>query len=295
MRPLAASLALCLGLFGCGGAGDDATDSADKAAGATCGDPEDTAVLLFTSLDFTLADSSTESEGFDLDGVVSTSSDAQGCGHADYTAPDGTPGVDNAIAALVPVLESIGAGAVESLINDAITSGELLLLAEIQRVDDIDNDTCVDLEVYRGVGAPLIGTDGQIQMDQTFAIDAERGSTFASGGSITDGQFEISGVTVALPVQILDEYLELELEGVSMRLTRQPDGSLAGHLGGGISAASLGGQIGAISDIGGLQDVVPGLLEQAADLWPDESGQCTHISVGMDVTARPAFILFDEG
>ena len=274
---------------GCGG--EPAKDSAVASGGDTCGQPEDTTVLVITSLNFTRETSATESEGFDLDGVVSTGSDAEGCGHADYTSSDGTPGIDNAIAALIPVLESIGAGAVESLINDAITSGELLILAELQRVDSVSDDACVDLELHRGEGVPLMGTDGELQMDQTFAVDPSRPTTFTEGGTIQDGVFAIEGVTIALPVQILDEFIELELEGSAMRLVLQEDGSVAGRLAGGMSASSLGGQIGAISDIGGLQDVVPPLLEQAADLWPDENGNCTHISVGMDVTARRAFLL----
>jgi hypothetical protein len=292
MRKMKACQVLLAFSIGCGGAESDRLDSAAGASGDVCGAPEDTVVLIITSLHFTRETSPTESEGFDLDGVASTTSDAQGCGHADYTSADGTQGIDNAFAALVPVLESIGAGAVESLINDAINLGELLVLAEIQRVDDVQNDECVDLEMHRGVGAPLMGTDGQIQMDQTFLIDTERPSTFATGGRIRDGIFDIQGVTISLPVQILDEFIEFDLEGSALQLAWQEDGSMAGRLAGGVSTDALGGQIGAIGDIGSLQDVVPPLLEQAADLWPDETGRCTHISVGMEVTARPAFLLY---
>ncbi len=277
--------------IGCGGTASDDSGAASKDVAAQCGDPESSQVFVITSLGFTRELSSTSIEGFDLDGVDSGATDPQGCKHADYTTPDGTEGVDNAMAALVPVLESVGAGAVEGLITDAINSGELLILAEIQKVDDLNNDTCVDLELHRGAGVPLMGTDGQIQMNQTFAADSERPSTFTEGGSIDAGSFRIDGVTIALPVQILDEFIEFDLEGASMMLEWQEDGSAVGRLAGGVSVDSLAGQISNISDIGGLQDVVPPLLEQAADLWPDESGTCTHLSVGMEVTARPAFLL----
>ena len=122
--------AACYGLFGvfigCGGASVDHLDSATAGPDDACGVPEDTVVLVITSLHFTRETSPTESEGFDLDRVSSTNSDRQGCGHADYTSADGTAGIDNAFAALVPVLESIGAGAVESLINDAINLHQLV-------------------------------------------------------------------------------------------------------------------------------------------------------------------------
>ncbi|HCH66727.1 MAG TPA: hypothetical protein DFR83_28245, partial [Deltaproteobacteria bacterium] len=205
-----------------------------------------------------------------------------------------TTGIDNAFAALVPVLESIGAAAVEGLITDAINSGELLILAEIQRVDDVENDSCVDLELHRGEGLPLMGTDGNIQMDQTFLVDPSRPSTFAEGGQIAHRTFEIQDITISLPVQILDEFIELDLEGASLQLRWLDNGEAVGRLAGGVSVSSLAGQIGAISDIGSLQDAVPALLEGAADLWPDENGSCTHLSVGMDVTARPAFLLYPE-
>ena len=278
----------------CGGASDSKAPAADDDRFATCGDPADTEVMVITSLAFTREISSTTIEGFDIDGVDSGEGDAQGCGHADYASPDGRTGIDNAFAALVPVLENIGAGAVEGLITDAINSGELLILAEMQRVDDLDNDTCVDLELHRGQGLPLMGTDGNIQMDQTFLVDPSRPSTFSSGGAITDGSFVIEGITIALPVQILDEFIEFDVEGAAMELTWLDDGSAAGRLAGGVSVDSLAGQIAAIGDIGSLQDAVPALLEGAADLWPDESGACTHLSVGMEVTARPAFLLFPE-
>lgn len=287
----------CIGvsalMAGCAGPADPKVDSGASSELATCGDPTETEAFVITSMAFTRENSPDSIEGFDLDSVASALHDPQGCGHADYTDTAGTPGIDNAFASLVPVLESIGAGAVEGLITDAINSGELLVLLELQRVESIEADTCVDLEVYRGDGVPLMGTDGAIQMDQTFALDASRPSTSASGGSIEGGVFEIRGVVIELPVQILDEFLEFELEGGAVQLAWQEDGTAVGRLAGGVSVASLAGQIAAISDIGGLQDVVPPLLEEAADLWPDENGACTHLSIGFEITARPAFVLTD--
>ncbi len=294
MNKTLACMGIITALTGCGGSDGKPLDADSASDLATCGDPTDTEVLVITSLAFTREESGSTIEGFDLDGLDSASGDPQGCGHGDYVSPDGVPGIDNAFASLVPVLESIGAGAVEGLIIDAINSGELLILAELQRVESTESDTCVDLELHRGTGTPLMGTDGNIQMDQTFALDPSRPSTFSEGGAISDGTFLIEGIMIALPVQILDEFIELDVEGASMTLTWLQDGSVAGRLAGGVSVESLAGQIAAIGDIGGLQDVVPPLLESAADLWPDESGACTHLSVGMEVTARPAFILREE-
>jgi len=290
IQNIACWMLLAASLSGCD-RDEETSDDAATAGTEECGDPEDTLAFVVTSMAFTREQSPGVLAGFDLDGIESALGDAQGCGHEDYAGPDGTAGIDNAFAALVDVLESIGAGAVEGLIEDAINSGELLILLELEAVEAGGDDSCVDMSVYRGEGIPLLDTNGNIQMDQTFAVDPEQDSSSAEGGAISDGVFEINGVQVHLPVQILDEFLEFDLEGGAIRFAWQEDGTVAGQLAGGVSVGSLAGQIGAIGDIGGLQDVVPPLLEQAADLWPDESGACTHLSIGFDITGRPAFVL----
>src|SRR5690349_652528 len=60
------------------------------------------------------------SEGFDLDGVVSEEDGATGCGVGDTVTPEGVPGVDNALARLIPLLELTEAVAVEGLIQNSI-------------------------------------------------------------------------------------------------------------------------------------------------------------------------------
>ena len=66
--------------------------------------------------------------GFNLDGVISDTSDETGCFKPDLVGPDGTQGVDNAFSALIPALESTEAVALETLIQTSINSGELLLM-----------------------------------------------------------------------------------------------------------------------------------------------------------------------
>ncbi len=65
--------------------------------------------------------------GFDLDDHVSTVGDLEGCGKQDLVDPDGNTGIDNAFAGLLPTLEQTEAIAVETLIQDAVNSGALLL------------------------------------------------------------------------------------------------------------------------------------------------------------------------
>ena len=65
------------------------------------------------------------SEGFDLDGLDSTADGADGCGIADYVNEAGVEGIDNAMARLMPILEQTEGAALESLIQQAISRGEV--------------------------------------------------------------------------------------------------------------------------------------------------------------------------
>src|SRR5687768_14774767 len=109
------------------------------------------------------------SDGFDLDGV---DGGLEGCGIADFTSPDGVPGVDNAFARMIPALELTEAAAVEPLIQDAINSGQLLLLVELAGVDDTAEDECVDVGLMRGAGEALVGGDVLLVSGQTLEVDA---------------------------------------------------------------------------------------------------------------------------
>lgn len=260
-----------------------------------CGDPQAIHSVVVTQLAFTQIASDGSINGFDLDGTASAAGDPVGCGHADRTGSDGRSGVDSAFATLVPVLEGLGAGAVEGLIQAAIDSGELLLLVEITHLDDWEQDTCADVSVHRGEGTPIIGTDGTILVDQTFALSSEVPSTHASGGVVQDGAFEIQGVEITLPVQILDVFLTFTMPTGAIHMELADDGTVTGFIAGGVPVEQITSQIGAISDIGDLSTVIPPLIEAAADLYPDDTGACTALSLGFDIAGKPAFVFEDPG
>ena len=45
-----------------------------------------------------------------------------------------------------------------------------------------------------------------------------------------------------------------------------------------------------IGDIGDLSEVVPDMMETAADLFPTEAGTCSEISIGLDFVGKPAYL-----
>lgn len=278
------------GLAACG----DGAAPGDTGLGAeSCGAVTSQHTVVISQLSFTRRGSDGTAHGFDLDGVQSADGDSAGCGHADLTSPTGEAGIDSAFSGLVPVLEGLGASAVEGLVQDAVDSGELLLILELQRLDDWSDDACVDLEVSRGAGTPLLGTDGVILVDQSFSLDPGVPASLATGGTLRDGTVEIRGVGITLPVQILDVFLTFDVPDSAFRFTLEEDGTVRGYFAGGVPVSEIVDQIGAITDIGDLAEVIPTLVQSAADLYPDETGVCTHLSLGFDFVGTPTFIIRD--
>ena len=88
----------------------------------------DTQTGVVSELVFARVDDAGVSKGFDLDEATSDEGGLSGCGIGDYTDPDGSNGVDNAMARLLPALDLTEAVAMEDLILQMINSGELLLM-----------------------------------------------------------------------------------------------------------------------------------------------------------------------
>jgi hypothetical protein len=227
-------------------------------------------------------------DGFDLDGLETALGASDGCGIADFVGPDGTPGIDNAFAYLLPALELTEAAAVESLIQAAIENGSLLLTMELGGVSDPLDDACVDLTLGRALGPPLIGTDGLLLAGQTFAPDPDRPSLTVEGMALEGGVLE-APIDLTLPVTVFDVDLDFELLDGWMRVERGEDGILRGLFAGGVEIAYML-QVAQEENVDpALHGVLAALLGTWSDLAPDESGLCTQISITFSFEAVPAF------
>jgi hypothetical protein len=225
------------------------------------------------------------SSGFDLDGVVSAAGDGTGCGHADRVSPDGTPGIDNAFAGLLPALEATEASAIEDLVQAAIAVGDLLLLFEVSGIDDPVNDDCVDVAVYRGAGAPLLAPDGTLLDGQTFETDPDPARLDCV--PLVDGVIEGGPLALQLEVQVLDVALDLAMQDARMRLALHDDGSMTGVFGGAVPLAGIL-KIVEEDDLADLRDLVTSLVTLAADLDTAEE-TCGALSITFEHTAVEAF------
>lgn len=264
----------------CAGADPDGADPACDGLG-------DQQVLLARRMVFVRLASDGVSEGFDLDDAVSDDGE---CAGPDLLSPEGTPGIDNAMSSLLPILETTEASAIEPLIQDSINGGAMLLMFDMSDLDDPSDDACVDLSVYKGVGAPMLGSDGWILPNQTLPVDPESTGNEALANPMADGRLDAGPFDqIALPIQVLDLDTTLIIHHARVRLEDQGDGTWRGLLGGGLAVQDL-------VDVATLQNVDPAVyeligpfLDLMADLEPDEDGACTQISATLELELVPAF------
>ncbi|NCG21124.1 MAG: hypothetical protein GWP91_19100 [Rhodobacterales bacterium] len=230
------------------------------------------------------------SDGFNLDEFVSSNGDREGCGVADYIDVGGLEGIDNAMAGLLPLLETTEASALEPILQESINSGAFLLMFEVTDFDQAEDGVCADVSVFKGVGQPMIGNDGWLLANQTVERDMESPVNMAGEGIYADGSLTVGPIDkLALTLQVLDLDTVLEIFDARIRFEPQDDGTWRALMGGGLNVDDL-------IDVATLQNVDPEVfaligpvLALLADLAPDESGVCTQLSVTLDLTLVPAF------
>ncbi len=269
-------------------------NTAEGSSAGTCEGGEPVVGLLRT-LAFVRADADGVSEGFDLDGAVSTESDAIGCGIADYVDPEGHTGIDNAWARVQPALDLTEAAAIEGLIQSSIEAGNLLLMYQITGVDDLVNDDCVDFTVLRGTGTPMLGTDGLILSGQTFDRDLSIPAVHVGQASIVDGVLIAAPLELSIPLTVFDVNVDFKVQGGAFRVNLEDAENASGVMGGGTNIDALV-EVAETNNVdAALAGIMQSLLDASADLWPDEGGVCHDISVNFEYDAVSAYFYEDTG
>lgn len=112
-------------------------------------------------------------EGFNLDGEVTTTNNAEACQKQDFTSPDGVPGIDNAFSRLVPLLRPQGvpeSDTLEGFLRESIKLG-LLRLGVETTVDSAASDTCsLNMVALYAPEAPAVDAAGILLPGQTFQL-----------------------------------------------------------------------------------------------------------------------------
>lgn len=228
-------------------------------------------------------------EGFDLDERVSNAGDSMTCRQGDLTSPDGTPGIDNQLARLLPTVDMMTGGALDGLFQGAINNGQLLVGVTISNVEDRCDDDEVEVSVSRVIGMPFVGSDMTLDPGQTFDLNRNEQVT-RMRGRIRNRVLETDPVTLPLPVTILDARFTLPFYGARMRLRFDEEGNATGLIGGGISVNEFIMIASTFNIPMSLKDSVASALRLFADLERDSMGKCQRLSGALDVRARHAFI-----
>lgn len=287
MRPIL----LCAVLAGCAANSDgpEDTDTDATARAASC-DGGDTRTLIVRHFDFARAEGGV-SAGFDLDGHATFQGDAQGCGVGDLVGPDGTEGIDNAFSRLVPILDLTEAASAADVINDAVRSGDVLVLARVTGIDDPVNDDCVTVEILQGQGAPILDATREVVPNQTFAVREGAPRVVVPDAVLRDGSVEARPFDLSLPLSILNANLNIVIESAAVRFDLAPDGTFDAVLAGGVDVEDLLEQVTSQGVAAEVLDLVRPVLASTTDLAPDANGVCTRLSTTLQVAGVDAFVV----
>lgn len=233
------------------------------------------------------------SDGFDLDGDATPLGGEGGCGRKDYVGPEGQAGIDNAFAGLLPALAATEFVAADELLAETIRNGSLLLVGQLAGLDDPVSDDCVGISILRGLGVPMVGTDGAFLAGQTLDRDQSFEPVELPDAPLIDGRVIGRPFSIALPIQIINATIEFELLNGAIRFDLHDDGTASGVFAGGLDTARLVELASTDGVNPAVAQAVAPLVGLVADLAPDASGTCTQLSVTMTFTATPIYFYDD--
>ena len=234
--------------------------------------------------------------GWNLDNKVSDETDTASCGKKDFVSPDGVPGIDNQFSILVPIIESSGIAAFESLLQASVESGGVLLMVELDGLDHLSNDDQVEVRIRAGQGQPLLGTDGKVLTGQTFHLNKRDPATVCGKGPLKAGVVDFGPFDIDLPLQIFGKEYILEMRSCHVRFRILDDQRIdAGIIGGGATLSSIA-KIAktAAEDQGNIDDIVQALTGGMGDLARDATGTCTQMSAALTFSGVSAFFYPSE-
>ena len=225
--------------------------------------------------------------GFDLDGRIGTMQDAQSCFLADAVDPQGTPGIDNGLSALLEELSGTELEMFSQYLQETIDLGAFLVMVHLRGVDDLQEDSHVDVALVLTEGEPLVGANG-IFLDGQTLYPTEPKSITSSQGYIQDGILYAQGLDLSMILSPEDWYIEIPFHEVSLKAQLQEDGTMKGYFGGSTSAENFLFFTQVANT--GFFDYLAYRIIQHADMAPDAQGVCQEISSAFDFEAVPAHL-----
>ena len=230
------------------------------------------------------------SPGFDLDDSSGAPDEERGCGKPDYQTEEGAPGIDNQFSDLLPVIDPLVNRPVNDALAETISEGRLILLIEVEGIDDLERDDCVNVNIYRADEGALFGGDGLLLAGQSYALDLTQPWSRAEGGQVREGRVITPPFDFTLPLNFFGEEVDVSLARTRLSLSLDPSAP-GGVLAGGLMIDPFVEEVAMIA-----QDfilVARNLLTSKADLLPNADGRCQAISTVWTLSARSGYLYRD--
>lgn len=270
--------------------GPDAAATVDE---NECGIAQGQELVVIRQLAFVTQEGGV-TRGLDIDGRTSTNADPEGCFKPDLRDEEGNEGIDNQFALIVPALLAFAGEGLTSAIQRTINEGAVLLMIGTDRRDDPDSDECLEVELFRAKGRPVIGGKGLIEPGQTFDRDTDKPSNFVPDAELRNGWIHAGPVSVGVPMSVAQFELFLTIEDATLIFTTESDGSARGIIAGALVMDELLAIVDQIDDGTELISGIRRVLADNADLEPDENGNCQKMSIAIEFDAAPAFLFPTE-
>ncbi|RLB49797.1 MAG: hypothetical protein DRH23_05815 [Deltaproteobacteria bacterium] len=293
-RAVAVAAVMAWSLIGCG----SNTPSSGNGGSGGGGNASDTLGFVFSQLGFhDPEDRNAGIDGFDLDGRASTegSPGADECAHDDFTSTTGEPGIDYRMFDVMVLLPTLAPSQfVDEIAQSAIRNGEMTVLMEISRIDDLQNDDDVGVQVFSSEDVPPIGVDGVLPGGSLAAHPDDSLNSEIVTGRIEDGVLTVGPIDLVfdLSIQVIDS--ELKINRAWMRMNLE-DGNVSGVLAGFWEVAEIREMISdPTTGNGGSQaGFTFEEFEAAMELADaDFNGEiCESLTMMFDFQAVPAFVV----
>lgn len=238
--------------------------------------------------------------GLDL-GAPECGGDDQG-----FTSPQGASGIDNqAYRAMGCSRNYRGvdgiAGDVVSGLNQRLATGEQSIVLLVRGVDSTRDDDSVEVIIASTNDRPVLDSKGHFISGASFAMHDNPAWRNHLTGRIKDGVLTTDPGFVRLDRKFghggqTGAKAEWLLNAARLQLTFQPDGSVKGLLGAyqtprNIMISTIAGGLGAATVAGmDCPSQYNTLLKYADHARDPKTGQCTQVSMALDVAAVPAFV-----
>ncbi len=241
--------------------------------------------------------------GLDLDG-----DGAGSCPHETFTSPDGVTGVDNQAYRAMGCTRTYrgvdgSAGDAVRGFNALLATGEHSVILLLRGVDDLTSDDDVQVIIGSTDDRPILDSQRHFVTGASFTF-SDRNPAWRNvlHGRIVNGVLTTDPADIRLKRPwgqggVRGAQSEWDLRRARLQLRFQPDGSVKGLLGAyqtprNLMLSTILGGLGA-ADTAGIDCAAQyATLTRLADgLRDPKTGQCTAVSLALDVGAAPAFVI----